>query len=77
MYGDLMALRARLLRITKDLTNVMSAFTREGVVHCYLQNGSRMIVESPDNLFRLGLDEVNPEGDWAAICQFLGQTRRG
>ena len=61
MYEDLTPLRARLLRVAKDLPNVKSAFTREGVIHCYLQNGSHMIVESPDDLFRLGLDDINLE----------------
>ena len=43
----------------KDLANVKSAFTRDGVIHCNLHNGSHIILESPDDLFRLGMDEVN------------------
>lgn len=58
MYEDLTPLRARLLRVMKGLTNVKSAFTRDGVIHCYLQNDSHMIVQSPDDLFRLQVDSV-------------------
>lgn len=52
-------LRAQLLNMVKDQTHVESVFTREGIFHCNMANGSHILVQSPDDLFRLGLDDVD------------------
>lgn len=59
MHEDLTPLRAKLLKVVKEQTNVKSVFTREGIIHCNLHNGSHIIIESPDDLFRLGFDGIN------------------
>ena len=57
MYGPLTPLRAMLLEVMKEHTNVKSAFTREGIIHCNLHNGLHAIIESPDDLLSLVLTE--------------------
>ena len=59
IHEDSTPLRARLFKIVKELPNVKSAFTREGIFHCSLHDGSHCSVESPDDLFRLGHDDVD------------------
>ena len=56
---DLTPLRAKLLRKVKSLPNVKNANTKDGIIHCNMNNGSHVIVESPDDLFHVGLDEVD------------------
>ena len=41
MYDDLTPLRAKLLRAAKNHPNVRSAYTRDGIIHCNMQNGSQ------------------------------------
>ena len=38
MYDDLTPLRAKLLRAAKNHPNVRSAYTRDGIIHCNIQN---------------------------------------
>ena len=59
MYDDFTPLRAKLLRAAKNHPNVRSAYTRDGINHCNIQNGSHVVVESPDDLFHLGVDDIN------------------
>ena len=41
------------------LDGVESAYTRDGKVICRLRDHSRITVESPDDLFKLGITDVD------------------
>lgn len=56
---DLTTMRFKLLRFTKDLECVKTVATREGKIVCFLKNGGKIVVESPDDLFKLGVNNVN------------------
>ena len=60
---DLTPLRSKLLQYVKKQDVVESAYTREGKVICRTRDGSRVTVETPDDLFKLGLTNV----DYAAL----------
>ena len=60
---DLTPLRSKLLQYAKRQDGVDSAYTREGKVICRIRDGSRVTVESPDDLFKLGLTNI----DYAAL----------
>ena len=60
---DLTPLRSKLLQYVKRQDVVESAFTREGKVICRTRDGSRVTIETPDNLFKLGLTNE----DYAAL----------
>jgi len=55
---DLTAPRVKLLKAATDATDVEYAFTRHGAVHCKLRNGKFQVIENPDDLFKIGLDNV-------------------
>ena len=52
--NDLTPMRAKLLKKIKSLGNVRAAHTRDGIIHCSMQNGSHLVVESQDDLFHPG-----------------------
>lgn len=56
---DLTQLRFKLFQMIRKLDDVKSAYTRDGKIHCVLKNGGKFIVESPDDLFKLGIDEID------------------
>ena len=60
---DLTPLRSKLLQYAKRHDGVDSAYTREGKVICRIRDGSRVTVESPDDLFKLRLTNI----DYAAL----------
>lgn len=55
----LTAMRFKLLRLVKGLNNVKTVFTRDGKIHCNMKDNSKIVIENPDDLFKLGLDEVD------------------
>ena len=59
LYEDLTPLRARLLRMVKANNAVKGASTRDGIIHCYMRDGSHIRVETPDDLFKIGCDDVD------------------
>ena len=58
---DLTQLRMKLLQYVKRIDTVKSAFTKEGKIVCIMKDGKKYTVENPDDLFNLGVDEVNFE----------------
>lgn len=56
---DLTAMRFELLQLVKGLNNVKTVFTRDGKIHCNMKDNSKIVIENPDDLFKLGLDEVD------------------
>ncbi|CAG2243329.1 unnamed protein product [Mytilus edulis] len=56
---DLTKLKFKLLFYIKKQTNVKSAFTKEGRIHCTLNNDSKVTIDSPDDLFKIGMDTVD------------------
>ena len=65
---DLTSLRYKTFRYCKDLSCVKTVFTREGKIHCLLHEQEHdrhkhIIVDTPDDLFKLGVD--NP--DWRRL----------
>ena len=56
---DLTAMRFELLQLVKGLNNVKTVFTRDGKIHCNMNDNSKIVIENPDDLFKLGLDEVD------------------
>ena len=55
---DLTSLRFKLLQYVKNMDSVKSVSTREGKILCYLRNGRKELVETPDALFKLGVHSV-------------------
>jgi hypothetical protein len=67
---DITPLRARLLGYVKQLESVEKAYTVDGRIYCVTKSAGQhpsgkpgrskpVIVESPDNLFRLGVTQVD------------------
>ena len=56
---DLTQLRAKLLHYVKREERVASAYTRDGKIICQLRDNSRIVLESPDDLFKIGLTDVD------------------
>lgn len=56
---DLTQLRFKLLHMVKGCEDVKTAFTREGKIHAIMKNGSKEIIDNPDDLFKLGFDNVD------------------
>ncbi len=42
-----------------DTAYVERSFTTQGKIICFLKNGSRHVIENPDDLFKIGFDEVD------------------
>ncbi len=56
---NLTPMRAKLFATVRKCQNVKSAFTSQGKIICFLNDGTRHAIESPDDLFKLGFDEIN------------------
>ena len=56
---DLTQLRAKLLYYVKREERVASAYTQEGKIICQLRDNSRIVLESPDDLFKICLTDVD------------------
>ena len=57
---DLTQLRLKLKSMVKNIDGVTKMFTRDGNIHCD-NGGSYFVISSPDDLFNLGVDEINYE----------------
>ena len=55
---DLTQLRLKLKSVVKNIEGVTKLFTRDGNIHCD-KGGSHFVISSPDDLFNLGVDEIN------------------
>ena len=57
---DLTQLRLKLKSMVKDIDGVTKVHTKNGNIHCD-KGGTHYVISSPDDLFDLGLDEINYE----------------
>ena len=55
---DLTTLRFKLLHCIKSMDLVKSVTTRDGKMHCQMKNGRKEVVENPDDLFKLGVNNI-------------------
>jgi hypothetical protein len=56
---DLTKLRFKLFQLVRKSDDVKNAFRRDGRILGTLQNGTKFSIESPDDLFRIGVDEID------------------
>lgn len=59
---DLTRLRSRMLNMVRRNERVKSCYTRDGKIVCTYKDGARerrLIIETPDQLFQLGYDDVD------------------
>ena len=56
---DLTKLRFKLFQMVRKCEDVKSASTRDGKIICSLQNGTKAVISSPDDLFKLGFQDVD------------------
>ena len=56
---DLTKLRFKLFQLVRKLDIVKNAFTRDGKIHGVLKSGAKFMIESPDDLFKIGVDEID------------------
>lgn len=56
---DLTTLRFKLLQFVKKLDKVKVAHTRDGKIHSLLMDNTRVAIENPDDLFKLGVNSVD------------------
>ena len=56
---DLTALRARMLAYAKAVPEVMRASTHNGKIFCNMSNSSLVILENPDDLFKIGVVNID------------------
>jgi hypothetical protein len=56
---DLTKLRFKLFQMVRKCEEVKSASTRDGNIICYLQNGTKAVISSPDDLFKIGFQDVD------------------
>ena len=45
--------------MVRKCEDVKSAFTRDGTIICSLQNGTKAVISSPDDLFKIGFQDVD------------------
>ena len=55
---DLTNAKARLLKFTNDLQQTNFAYAKDGVIICKMRNGKFGRLETPDDLFKRGVDDV-------------------
>ena len=58
---DLTPLRSKLMRYAKDLHNVQRVNSSNGRIHCNLVDGTHVILDNPDDLFKLGVTSIDLE----------------
>lgn len=56
---DLTTLRSKLLGYVKSLPDVLRVNSNSGKLFCNLKNGSLVVIENPDDLFNLGLNDID------------------
>ena len=56
---DLTAARFKLLQYVKKLDNVKNASSRDGKIFCNMKNGKKFNIENADDLFHLGVHDVD------------------
>ena len=56
---DMTKLRFKLFQMVRKCEEVKSASTRDGKIICYLQNGTKAVISSPDDLFKIGFQDVD------------------
>lgn len=56
---DLTTLRSKLFGYVKSLPNVARANVNNGKIFCNILDGTLIIVESPDDLFKLGINDID------------------
>lgn len=56
---DLTTLRAKLLSYAKSLDNVKRVSSSNGRIHCNTVDDKHIVLDSPDDLFKLGVDSPN------------------
>ena len=59
LNDDLTTMRARLMAYTKGLPNVQRVNTSNGKIHCNTKDGNHVIVDTPDDLFKLGVESID------------------
>ena len=45
--------------MVKGNNEVKGASTRDDIIHCHMRDGSHIRVETPDDLFKIGCDDVD------------------
>ena len=55
---DLTTLRFKLFHYIKSMDSVKSVTTRDGKMLCQTKNGRKEVVENPDDLFKLGVNNI-------------------
>jgi hypothetical protein len=55
---DLTTLRFKLFHYIKSMDLVKSVTTRDGKMHCQMKNSRKEVVENPDDLFKLGVNNI-------------------
>lgn len=61
---DITSRKAKLLNVCKSNVNVNNAMVRKGTVHCSMNDNTKVVVENPDDLFKIvGVDDI----DWRAL----------
>lgn len=58
---DITMLRSKMLHLCKNTPGVKFAVTRKGVIRCRMNDDSLIMVESPDDLFKIGINNINWE----------------
>jgi anion-transporting ArsA/GET3 family ATPase len=56
---DLTHLKFKLLYYAKKQGNVKSLFSKEGMIHCILDDDSKVTIDTPDDLFKIGMDNID------------------
>lgn len=59
LNDDLTLLRAKLFRYAKNLPNVKRANTNNGKIHCTTNADVHIIIDTPDDLFKLGVESID------------------
>ena len=56
---NLTAARYKMLKVASEQECVDYAFASDGAIHCKLKNGKFVKLESADDLFKIGMEDVN------------------
>ena len=58
---DITMLRSKMLNLCKNSPDVKFDVTRKGIIRCRMNDNSVIVVESPDDLFKIGISNINWE----------------
>ena len=59
MSEDIITLCVKLLNVAKRKDEVKNVTSRNGKIICFMTNDTRVVLDSPDDLFKIGYNDID------------------